>query len=119
MTQNNMKIIISNTNVGALLKATDSFLKKYSKDDVPENIKGQAILSNLKHNFSKSYFSICEIEDMAKMCDLRISSEKMSLFNTLHCVNFNEMTEETRSYLFASLVDIFRGNIVMTNTQNV
>ena len=113
-----MKIIISNTDVGSLLKATDSILKKYgNNDDVPDNIKGQATLSALKSNFSNSWFSVCELNDMCKMNDVRISEEKMSFFQTLHCVKFSDMTEETRAYLFASLEDIFRSNITMANAK--
>jgi hypothetical protein len=111
-----MKIIIANTNVQALLKATDSILDKCGRDDVPENIKGQATLSALKTQFGNRFFSVCNLQKMAEMNGVTIPREKEAFFNTLHCVDFADMTQETRDYLFATLVDLFRGNIAMANT---
>lgn len=112
----NMKIIIANTDVGALLKATDNILSKYGKDDIPENIRGQATLSALKTNFTGRYFDVCNVRRMAEMNSVHIPKEKNDLYQTLHCVNYADMTEELRNYLFASLFDLFRGNASMANT---
>lgn len=110
-----MKIIIANTNIGALLKASDAILGK-NKDVIPERIKGQATLSWIKSNFGKSFFSMCNIDNLASMNDVCVSQERMDFFRTLHCVHYSEMTAETKDYLFATLVDLFRGNIVLSNS---
>ena len=113
-----MKIIIANTDVGALLKSADSILSRYSKDTVPENIKGQAVLSVLKNmTQNKNHFSVCDVDKLAKMNEVVISEEHQELFNSLHCVDWNEMHADTREYLVATLVDYFRGNIVMANVK--
>jgi hypothetical protein len=111
-----MKIIIANTNIQALLKATDSVIKRYGEHDVPDKIKGQANLSALKSMFSKKHFSVCDVDSMATLNNVKISEEHRALFQTLHCVNFEDMTEETREYLFAICVNYFRNNIVMANS---
>jgi hypothetical protein len=111
-----MKIIISNTNIGALLKMTDDVLKKYKGSDIPETIKGQATLSAIKTIFEKNYFSVCDIEEMARMNEVSISKEDRDFFATLHCVDFANMTQETREYLFAKYINIFRGNIAISQS---
>lgn len=113
-----MKIIISNTDVGALIKASDMVLKKYNTNgEIPENIKGQATLSVLKHlSQRQSFFSVCEIDKLAKMNEVDISAEHHEFFNSLHCINWSDMTKETKEYLMALLVKYFKTDIVMANS---
>ena len=112
-----MKIIIANTNIQALLKTADNILGA-NKDDIPETIKGQATLSWLKQNFSQRYFSVCEVDNLARMNEITISQEKRDFMHTLHCVDYANMPQDTKDYLFAMLVDLFRGNISMSNVVN-
>lgn len=111
-----MKIIIANTNVQALLKMTGAVLEKYPGDEIPENLKGQATLSALKQMFEGRYFDICKITELEKLCEIRIPSEVREYFSTLHCIHFENMTQETREFLFAKCVELFKGNIVMANS---
>lgn len=113
-----MQIIISNTNVGALLKASDNILKKYKTDGViPESIQGQITLSVLKKLSERNdHFSVCDINRLAKLHNVHITKERMDMFDSLHCVSYADMTQETREYLMACLVDSFRSNIVMANS---
>lgn len=111
-----MKIIISNTDVGALLKAADAVLKRTGKEIVPENVRGQAVLSVLKNlTQRKDYFDVCAVNNLAKMNEITISQEHQELFSSLHCIHWNEMHPDTREYLMAILVDYFKGNISMAN----
>ena len=110
-----MKIIIANTDIHALLKTTNNILSKYGRDEVPEKIKGQATLSVLKKLFEGNHFSICEVKNMEKLNHVKISSEHINFMHTLHCVDFKDMTEDVREYLFALLVDYFKTNLVMAN----
>ena len=113
-----MKIIISNSDVGALMKAADSILIKYERDVIPENIKGQAVLSVLKNMTQrKDYFDITAVREMAKMNEITISAEHWEFMHTLHCIHWNEMHNQTREYLMAILVDYYRGNLSMANTK--
>jgi hypothetical protein len=113
-----MEIIISNTNVGVLLKATDSILKKYGKETVPESIKGQVALSVIKTLSTGSHFSICNLDRLADMNGVTFSSEHHDFFQTLHCVDWKNIHPDTKEYMFALITDYFRGNIIMANTQH-
>ena len=111
-----MKIIISNSDVGALLKSADAVLVKYSKEVVPENIKGQAVLSVLKNlSQRKEWFDVTCVRNLAKMNEIDISAEHDEFFSTLHCIHWSDMHPDTREYLMAILIHYFRGNLVMAN----
>jgi len=111
--QKNMKIIIANTNINVLLKATDRIMEQYGRDLIPERIKGQATLSALKNMFDgDKYFDICRIRNAADMNGVIIPRETEEFFATLHCIPFKDMSQETREFLFAKSIDLFRGNIL-------
>jgi hypothetical protein len=114
-----MKIIISNSDVGAIIKASKNILEKYNTNgEIPENIKGQACLSVIKKLIQNSkHFSVCSIVELAKMNEVFISSEHMEFFNAMHCVNWEDMNIETREYIMALVVDYFKSNIAMANVQ--
>ena len=113
-----MKIIIANSDVGALIKSADNVLEKYGKEIIPENIRGQAVLSVLKNlTQKKNYFDICSVNNLAKMNEVLISEEHQEFFSSLHCIHWNEMHQDTREYLVAILIHYFRGNLVMSNAK--
>jgi len=115
-----MKIIISNSDLGTLFKTSNDILSKYKSDgSVPESIKGQAVLSVLKNlTQNKEYFDICGVNKLASMNEVIFSKEHQELFQTLHCIHWNEMHQDTREYLVAILVDYFKGNISMAYANN-
>ena len=111
-----LKIIIASTSLNALLKATDGVMEQYGRDEIPERLKGQATLSALKKMFDENrYFDICTVNTIAKMHGTEIPRETEEYFRTLHCVHFKDMTQETREFLFAKCVDLFRGGLVISN----
>lgn len=112
-----MKIIIANTNVQAFIKASDNILAQYNTNgEIPENIKGQAVLSVLKNvSQNKQWFDVTAINQLAKMNEVVISEEHQEFYSALHCIHYNEMTTETREYLFATIVSYFKSNIIMAN----
>lgn len=114
-----MKIIIANSDVGAIIQASKNVLSKYNTNgEIPENIKGQTVLSVLKNlSQRKDYFSVCEIDKLAKMNEITISAEHQEFMNSLHCIYWNEMHQDTKEYLMAILVEYFKGNLVMANAQ--
>ena len=114
-----MKIIIANSDVGAIIQSSKSILSKYNTNgEIPENVKGQAVLSVLKNlTQKKDWFDICGVNALAKMNDITISAEHQEFFETLHCIHWNEMHHDTREYLMAILIDYFKSNMVMANAQ--
>lgn len=112
-----MKIIIANSNIGAMLQASRDVLKKYEKNVIPENIKGQAVLSVLKDiTQNRSFFSIVGVNELAKMNEVIISTEHREFMQTLHCINWSDMHTDTREYLVAILIDYFAPNLAMVHT---
>lgn len=112
-----MQIVVSNTNLGVMFKSAESVLKKYSensKHQVPENIKGQSVLSVLKHLFGKEYFSICNLNNLIELHQIEISNEHRDWMQSLHCVHFKDMHEDTKEYLFAICVEYFKPVISMS-----
>ena len=108
-----MKIIIANTNVQILLKTTDEILKKHGRNDVPEHIKGQTVLTIIKNMQNKGHFNICAINELCQLNGVQLSNEHQTFMHSLHCVDWNEMHQDTKEYLMALVVDYFRGNISM------
>lgn len=101
-----------------MIQASRGVLDKYQTNgEVPESVRGQACLSVLKNlTQRKEYFDVTGINKLARMNEINISQEHQELFDSLHCIHWNEMSVETREYLMAILIDYFKGNLVMANT---
>jgi hypothetical protein len=112
-----MKIIIANSNVGAIIEASKRVLERYSNDGlIPENVRGQTVLTVLKNiSQRRDSFDICSIRELAKMNEVTISAEHYEFMSTLHCVKWEDMHQDTREYLMAILVDYFKSNIAMVH----
>ena len=110
-----MEIIVSSTNLGVMFKASENVLKKYGdKTIVPESIKGQSTLSALKGLFGDSYFSVSKLNNLCELHHVELSSEHKRWFQSMHCVNFNDMHPETREYMFAICIEYFKPVISMS-----
>jgi len=112
-----MEIIIANTNVGAILKTGKRIMEKYGTDVVPEKIKGQATLSVIKSLSTGGHFSVCKVNKLMEMNGVTPSREHGEFFDSLHCVDWKDIHEDTREYLFGLLVHYFKGNIAMANSE--
>lgn len=117
-----MQIVVSNSNLGVMFKASESILKQYGGDGkfcVPERIKGQSVLSVLKHLFGNKHFSICALNELQKLHDVEISTEHKDWMRSLHCVEYTDMTRETKDYLFAICLEYFKPVISMSYAEGV
>ena len=115
-----MQIVVSNTNLGIMFKASESVLSKYGKNaltEVPESVKGQSVLSVLKSLFGGTYFDICKWNSLVKLHNVEVSSEHSDWLHSLHCINYNDMHQDTREYLTAISVQYFKPVISMTYAQ--
>lgn len=57
---------------------------------------------------TENYFSVCCIKDCAKLCQITIDAERMNVYNSIHCVSWNEMLPEFRQMIVAMILDDFR-----------
>ncbi len=108
-----MKLQIIRNDVHSIFKASDNILAKYgeSNTEVPDQIRGQATIATLRRIFDGNHFDVCAVKELAEMNDVVFSKEHSDLFQTLHCVKWELMEEETRNYLLAILVQYFKTNI--------
>ena len=117
-----MEIIVSNSNLGVMFKASDAVLKKYggeSKFSVPENIKGQSVLSVFKSLFGNGHFNICAVNSLQKLHDIELSTEHKEWMQSLHCIDYTDMTKETKEYLYAICLEYFKPIISMSYAEGI
>lgn len=115
-----MQIIVSNTNLGVMFKASENVINKYGKNattEVPESVKGQSVLSVLKSLFGGTYFNVCQWNKLVELHNVEISDEHTKWLQSLHCINYTDMHPDTREYLTAISVQYFKPIISMTYAQ--
>lgn len=115
-----MQIIVSNTNLGVMFKASELVLSKYGKNagtEVPENIKGQSVLSVLKSLLGGTYFDICKWNKLVELHNTEVSDEHSKWLHSLHCIHYTDMHADTREYLTAIAIQYFKPVISMTYAQ--
>lgn len=95
----------------AVLASVDTYLKerKIEKGQVPFDVSAIAVATNLQNMIKKSsYFNVCDVNNAAKLLDLRLSSKRQEYYNALHCISWSAMTEQVRQDTIAMLLDDFR-----------
>lgn len=85
-----------------------------SSGGVSISFKAQSCVVALQKMFrGERSFSVCTINDCAKMFDLVIPRERMDIYRAVHCVNWNEMDSQYRQTLTALILDDFRDVLQM------
>lgn len=103
-------------NVQNLYSDVDIVLRKLGigTGEINSKIQCQAVAHSLQKMLKvDSYFSICTIQNCRDLCQIHIPVERMRLYQTVHCVNWNEMLPDFRQNLVAMILDDFR--MVLTN----
>ena len=54
------------------------------------------------------YLDLCNIKAAAQLCGIVIPEERLLIYHTMHCTNWNEMLPEYRHALMAMIMDDFR-----------
>src|SRR5688572_10739085 len=72
-----------------------------AKHNIGTGVSAEVQRQALGHSLHKmmragNYFSICTINDCAKMCQVHIPEERMAVYSSIHCVGWNEMEPEFR-----------------------
>lgn len=71
------------------------------------NAKEEVTRVVLKKLFTQQHFSICVLDEMAKLHNLLIPTETYNLLRPLHCIQYSDMSKELRGWVFESMLDIF------------
>ncbi len=98
-------------NIDAIYQDVDLILEKYNilNSEININVQSQAIAHSLQKMFkTESYFSICTIKNCAKLSQIYIPEERMNVYDTIHCISWNEMLPEFRQMIIAMVLDDFR-----------
>lgn len=76
---------------------------------INQDIQTQTVAHSLQKMLSiQNHFSVCIIKDCANLCQICISKERMLVYNSIHCMDWNEMTDEYRQLITAMVLDDFR-----------
>lgn len=106
-------------NLNNLYKDVDMVLSNYN---VPVNgINATIQAATVAHSLQKmlqtqNYFDICCVRNCAELCQICIDKERMKVYQSIHCINWNEMLPDYRQMIVAMVLDDFRS---VLNPQNV
>jgi len=67
----------------------------------------------------QNYFSVCTINECVKLSQVSPSYERLALYQTQHCVHWNEMLPEFKEQLIAMVLDDFREVITYDEKQEI
>lgn len=94
-----------------LYKDVDLILSQFNNTNksVTRTLQQQTTAHALQKMFKPDkYLDVCTIRDCSMMCDLVIPAERMQIYNSIHCLHWNEMTEEYRMQIISMVLDDFR-----------
>lgn len=96
----------------------DIVLSKYNipTGSISIDVQVQAVAHSLQRMLNiENYLSVCTIEKCAKLCQINIPKERMRVYSTVHCVNWNEMLADFRQMIIAMVLDDFRSVLNLDN----
>jgi len=98
--------ILNRSNLKKLLGHVDKVLEKHGYEGygTPQKIKVDASLSAIKKLNRQRFFSVCAVESLYELYNLHIPTENKKLFQTLHCVDWADMTKDTIEYVNAIIL---------------
>ena len=104
-------------NVTSLYKDVDIVLSQTPATEIAR----QTIAHSLnKMTKSSNHFSVCTIDNCAKIANICIPREHKDIYNAVHCVHWDEMTDEYRKILVAMILNDFRIILIPEeNTQDI
>lgn len=97
--------------INNLYEDVDSVLRKADLQvgEINKDIQKQAVAHSLQKMMKPSgHLNICCIKDCINLCGIFISSERLSLYSTQHCINWTDMLPEFRMTITAMILDDFR-----------
>ena len=97
-------------NINNLYRDVDTVLKGF---DINKMKKGAVAHSLHKMLQSEKYFNICTIRECMKVSQIAIPQDRLSIYETQHCISWSEMLPDFRQVLIAMVLDDFRSILFM------
>jgi len=100
----------------------DFVLQKYGiqKGSVTDDLRRDGVAHALQKMFRyKEYMDVCTIRRCEELSGIHIPVERMQLYNSQHCVSWNEMLEDFRIKLIAMILDDFRSVLMPTEEKEI
>lgn len=97
--------------LSGLYRDIDQVLKSHKilSGEINATVQVNATAHALQRMLSTTkYCDITTINECADLCQIVISKERLKVYRTMHCVHWNEMTDEFRQMLVAMILDDFR-----------
>ena len=99
--------------IDSLYEDVDSILVanhiKPGSGDIDNNIVSDAIGHALTRMLKEDHWiDICNIKECAKLSNIVIPKERLSIYSLSHCTFWSQMTEDYRTKLIAMILDDFR-----------
>lgn len=97
-------------NVTSLYSDVSTVLQKagIQGEVISKDFKRTSIAHSVQKMISGNYFSVCTVDECAKVAGLVIPQERKNIYNTQHCINWSEMLPEHRQVLIAMILDDFK-----------
>jgi hypothetical protein len=101
-----------------LYSDVDMVLRNYN---VPTNgINTGVQAATVAHSLQKmlqveNYFSVCTIKNCSELCQVCIAKERMQVYQSIHCMNWNDMLPDYRQMIVAMVLDDFRSVLCPQN----
>lgn len=74
-----------------------------------DTIQKDTVAHSIQHMLSvDKWFSICAINECAKVSNIVISTERLDIYRAIHCINWSSMTPDYREMIIAMVLDDFR-----------
>lgn len=70
-----------------------------------ERLKIDAAVTAMNKMLKDKHFSICTVTDVAKLLGIHCRKESYDILNTLHCVNYSDMSPQMRKAIPALIAD--------------
>ena len=86
-----------------LFKEVDMVLGRDNK------LESQTVVHALQKMFRpEQYCDVCNIKTCAEICGIVIPLKHLNIYQTLHCMHWNEMSDEYRGLIIAMILGDFR-----------
>jgi hypothetical protein len=75
-----------------------------------ENLEKEVLKTALKKMFKDGHFSICTIDKCLKLSNTIPDKKIYENMSALHCINYSDMSDGLRKWLFENTLLMFNGN---------